>query len=333
MRNDLKSKKWQDVTLEELNSRYEGVGFFCELPNPMTFYIARYMNACAYGVHGEGIDVRCSHADEAVEIYYSSVHCEDLKRKFTSKQWIKVSEDKHNYVYKKGDTKVTLRDDCGSVGYMECDFITDKPDTSFDVCNYYDDDFIDTTEQLVKDMFINKLSRILLNASRYINEEGGVAERFMNGKDTFTKEDCVYLLKGKRYLDEAMALLKERQPINKETIIRRIANMSLEEFNKFINDYHGNDKKNIVVYPFNSETIASIVKEGNDENFSINMEIGRLQDNYIVVTKRYSEYGSEMKIVGLGDDYECWCTYFDYETIADAILKNDSLRKMFEQYK
>ena len=140
-------------------------------------------------------------------------------------------------------------------------------------------------------------------------------------------------LRGKRYLDEAMALLKERQPIDKETIIRRIANMSLEEYNKFINDYHGNDKKNIVVYPFNSETIARIVKEGNDENFSINMEIGRLQDNYIVVAKKYNDYGNTMRIVGLSDNYESWNVYFGYEIIAQTILTDKSLRKMFEQYK
>lgn len=331
MRNDLKSKKWQDVTLEELNSQYE-MGF-SELPTPLTFHVARYMNSYSYGVHGDGIDVRCSHADEAVEIYYSSVYFTRLKEKFISNDWTMRRNDKWNSLFEKGDTRVTLHIDCGEVGYMECDFITDKSDSFYSINDYYDVILHEENNEIDSGLLNNKVLRCLLEASHYINEESNVAERFLNGNETFTEEDCVRLIKGNKSLNAAIELLKKSQPLDKEEIMHRIANMSLEEFNKFINDYNNITEKNIMVYPFSVETIAKAVEEGNTEGLIIYMEIGRLQDNYIVVEKRYNDYDTTMRIVGLSDNYESWNNYFGYETIAETILKNKSLLEAFKQYK
>jgi len=196
--NKLKEKNWQDVTEEECRPNH-----WWNKDDEWAFAAIR--NCMAYGdIAGSGLDVRCSHNDELVELW----QCGDTKLPsihdtLVKNGWRICTFDEYNCIARKGDTEVTIEGDHDESGYMTTTYIGSK---NLPIWSYYDNARSLTSvalEKLAMDYFSE--------AEKKLSEEVSVGERIAEGGDTFTSTDCEYLTEALEKLRKGCEILKMSQ--------------------------------------------------------------------------------------------------------------------------
>lgn len=139
MKSKIKTMKWQDVTLEQLNSHWD---MCIDAIEPITYSIAKYMNAYAYGdIAGEGIDVRCEYADEVVSTYLKYTKAIDIYDALNGLGWIENLFDDTELTMHKHNDYVRFEISNGDAAHMTMS-ISDghKNETDCVSQDYYDID-------------------------------------------------------------------------------------------------------------------------------------------------------------------------------------------------
>lgn len=104
-----------------------------------------------------------------------------------------------------------------------------------------------------------------------------------------------------------------------------VTNLGVDEFTRLMKIIGQFDNKDRVDY-FGSKSIGDAVCDANDNGFDVKLEINTLHDNYI-----YVKYDDEQCcIYGLGDYYEEWDEYFQYDTLVPLILDNQNAMNYLE---
>jgi len=132
-----KTMNWQDVTLEQLSSHWDLV--INELPTPLDFEVAKYMNAFAYGdIAGDGIDVRCECADEVVDTYSRNIKAIDIHDELYKMGWsTNVYNSNLLEMQRGGDIAMFHIEYSGEVAYMAMTITNEYADECSSVIEEY----------------------------------------------------------------------------------------------------------------------------------------------------------------------------------------------------